>query len=389
MTLDPNPACMTGLAFEDVCILIQGLTAFLPSEEELRKLFWGRTNDLWQMAEALGAFHKDFVYHEEKDEILRTGLEVSSYVNVDDTGARHAGKNGYCTHIGNEWFAWFQSSEHKNRINFLELLRTGHTDYIIDADAIEYMQTQGLPKAPLRLLVSHEKKAFGNKAEWEAHLNVLSITNSRHVRITTEGALIGSILNHGVSKQLVIVSDDAGQFDVLLHALCWIHAERTINKIIPFNDQQRVALEEMRTEIWQLYADLKSYKAEPAEEKKAELQERFDTIFGAKTPFATLNEALKRLHNNKAELLLVLERPESPLHNNTSEGDIREYVKKRKISGGTRSTPGQRCRDTFASLKKTCRKLGITFWDYLNDRASKSNLIPPLSQRIRERANSP
>jgi len=102
-----------------------------------------------------------------------------------------------------------------------------------------------------------------------------------------------------------------------------------------------------------------------------------------------LNLALKRLYENKAELLLVLERPEIPLHNNLSENDIREYVKKRKISGSTRSELGRRCRDTFTSLKKTCRKLGISFWDYLMDRLSNTNAIPPLPEIIVQYANAP
>ena len=78
--------------------------------------------------------------------------------------------------------------------------------------------------------------------------------------------------------------------------------------------------------------------------------------------------------------MLVLEIPEIPLHNNTSERDIREYVKRRKISGSTRSDAGKKARDTFASLKKTCRKLGISFWDYLNDRISITNHIQPLAE---------
>ncbi len=61
LTLDPYAAYMTGAAFDDVRILLQGLTAFLPSEEELRALFWGRTNDLWQMAETLGNFGCEFI----------------------------------------------------------------------------------------------------------------------------------------------------------------------------------------------------------------------------------------------------------------------------------------------------------------------------------------
>jgi sugar/nucleoside kinase (ribokinase family) len=56
LTLDPYAAYMNVATFDDVRNLIHGLTAFLPSEEELRALFWGRTNDLWEMAEALGNF---------------------------------------------------------------------------------------------------------------------------------------------------------------------------------------------------------------------------------------------------------------------------------------------------------------------------------------------
>ena len=97
---------------------------------------------------------------------------------------------------------------------------------------------------------------------------------------------------------------------------------------------------------------------------------------------------MRRVAKNKAELLLVLNRPDIPLHNNLSERDIREYVKKRKISGSTRSDNGRRCRDTFTSLKKTCRKLGVSFWGYLNDRVSNAGEIPPLPDLIRVRARS-
>ena len=56
-----------------------------------------------QLSHILTEGHERF--HAEKDELLRVGLAVSNYVNVDDTGARHQGKNGYCTHIGNDLFA--------------------------------------------------------------------------------------------------------------------------------------------------------------------------------------------------------------------------------------------------------------------------------------------
>ena len=97
---------------------------------------------------------------------------------------------------------------------------------------------------------------------------------------------------------------------------------------------------------------------------------------------------LKGLKKKKDQLLLVLSRPKTSLHNNDSERDIREYVKRRKISAGTRSENGRKARDTFLSLKKTCRKLSISFWDYLLDRLQNLNQIEPLSLIMEQRSNT-
>jgi hypothetical protein len=328
-------------------------------------------------------------FHQEKDEILSVGLQVSSFINVDDTGARHDGKNGYCTHVGNDLFAWFESTDSKSRINFLKLLRAGHDDYRIDDDALAYMESNSLPKSLLRNIREATKKHFLDDEQWQKHLNDLGIVHHRHVRIATEGALIGAVLAHGLPKSLVIVSDDAGQFHVFLHALCWIHAERTINKLIAPDELRRQALEKVRKQIWDFYDELKAYKAAPSKKEKDRLSTAFDDIFSQKSDYQLLNLALKRLFDNKRELLLVLQRPEIPLHNNLSENDIREYVKRRKISGSTRSARGRRCRDTFTSLKKTARKLHVSFWQFLLDRTSNLYLIPPLPQLIAQQANAP
>ena len=190
----------------------------------------------------------------------------------------------------------------------------------------------------------------------------LGIQGERHRRIATEGALLGELQKRGLSK-LAIVSDDAGQFDVLTHALCWVHSERLIHTLLPLNEDHREDIAKVRSQVWQLYADFKLYKHWPTRQARRALEQRFDAIFSQKTLYQGLNELLKRLRQKKAELLLVLQRPEIPLHTNDSERDIRDYVKKRKVSGGTHSDTGRRCRDTFISLKKTCRKLGISFWD--------------------------
>jgi hypothetical protein len=63
----------------------------------------------------------------------------------------------------------------------------------------------------------------------------------------------------------------------------------------------------------------------------------------------------------KKALLLVLEYPELPLHNNASELGIRRRVRKRDVSFGPRSEAGKRAWDTFMTLAETARKLGDSF----------------------------
>ena len=322
-------------------------------------------------------------FHTEKDELLSAGIKNSSYIHVDDTGSRHDGKNGYCTHIGNEAFAWFSSTRSKSRINFLELLRGTALDYTINSTALDYMRIQGLPQQPLTAITQDDNATFANESEWNTYLQQLKITSTRHVRIATEGALLGTLSSSGFPPDLVIISDDAGQFNVLLHALCWIHADRVFQRIVPLNDKHAEELDWVHTQIWEIFSSLKQYKQAQSSALKADIAARFDKLCDKTTSFATLNQALKRLSRNKKELLLVLERPDIPLQNNLSERDIREYVIKRKISGSTRSEEGRRCRDTFASLKKTCKKQGLSFWKFLCDRLKKQNNVPYLPDLLR------
>ena len=246
--------------------------------------------------------------------------------------------------------------------------------------ALSYMAEQKLPKYQLAKLSCVKDKIFKNEIRWYNFLKHQKIKARHHNRIATEGALIGSITHHGFNPDLAIISDDAGQFKVFLHGLCWVHAERTIQKLIGYSVYQNKILEKVKTDIWIFYRALKKYRRNPSDSLRLKLEARFDKIFTRKTGFASLDMALKRIYKNKSELLLVLNRPDVPLHNNLSERDIREYVKKRKISGSTRNDVGKRCRDTFTSLKKTCRKLGISFWQYLIDRIEYQNKYPPLDQ---------
>jgi Transposase IS66 family len=325
------------------------------------------------------------VFHEEKAEILAAGLASSTYIQVDDTGARHQGHNGFCTQIGNEFFAYFASTDSKSRVNFLEVLRGEHSDYVINEIAVAYWQKYELSAALVASLTAGPAH-FDDAAAWHARLQELAITGARLVRITTEGVLLGSLIAHGVSPELAVLSDGAGQFTILVHAACWVHAERPLARMIPHNEEHRLAIEGVRQQIWELYRDLKAYRQQPQPAQVPVLTARFETLCGQRTGYPSINGVLNEMREHQADLLRVLERPEVPLHNNGSESDIRDYVTKRKISGSTRSEDGRRCRDTFASLKKTCRKLGIRFWDYLQDRVRRLGNIPRLADLIRARA---
>lgn len=309
---------------------------------------------------------------DEARDVLRAGLASAAWISVDDTGARHQGRNATCTQIGNEHFAWFATTSSKSRLNFLELLRAGHSDYVVDAEAFAYMRQRGLPQHAIARLADHPDKHFADERAWKGHLRRLGFHELKHKldppRLATEGALWGAIKAHGLLPDTVILSDDAGQFEVARHALCWVHAERLVHKLDTFCDLHRKAQKHVRSLIWRFYSDLNAYKRQPSRRRRAQMQARFDRIFRRRTGFATLDRLLARLHANKAELLTVLDRPEIPLHTNGSENDIRCQVTRRKISGGTRSDAGRSCRDAFLGLRKTCQKLRISFWDYLGTR---------------------
>ena len=325
----------------------------------------------------------------ETREVLRAGLRTAAWITVDDTGARHRRANGVCTQIGNDDFAWFATTASKSRLNFLDLLRAGHTDYVINDAALAYMHEHALAGPVIRRLAAHPVRRFADQTAWQRHLDQLGISAQQvmpdPVRIASEGALWGAVTAHGFLREAVVVSDDAGQFDIGQHALCWVHAERLVHKLEAFTAPNRAAQQLVRSLIWWFYADLKAYRAEPTPRRRSELRARFDRIFRRRTGFATLDRLLQRLHANKPELLMVLDRPEIPLHTNGSENDIRCQVTKRQVSGGTQSDSGRDCRDAFLGLAKTCRKLGIAFWDYLGARLGipQAPAVPYLPDLIR------
>jgi hypothetical protein len=327
-------------------------------------------------------------FRAEDEAVLKAGLG-GAFITVDDTGARHAGKSGYTTQIGSDNFTTFRTGPSKSRLAFLSRLCGGTSLYVINEAALDYMKERGLPLSTIDKFREHKTQIFSSAAAFELHLQALGL-NQLNVTpdpmlIASEAVLWGAIRHQGLLPDTVILSDDAGQFRVGAHALCWVHAERLVHKLVPSNDTQRNAIEIAKRMIWWFYRALKDYKLAPSVEQAGLLRARFDRIFKrASTGFATLDRLLRRLHHNKEGLLRVLERPEIPLNTNASENDIRAFVTKRKISGGTVSDKGRDARDIMLGLAKTCMKLKLSFYDFLGDRLGiPGPKIPPLASLIR------
>src|SRR3982751_1376958 len=243
---------------------------------------------------ALLTARKD-AFHAETDAVLEAGLATARWVTVDDTGARHAGRGETTTHVGDDRFAWFATRPSGSRLGFLELLRAGRPDCVINAAAVAYMLERGVPEAIVTALLAHERHGFADEAAWSAHLATLGFgAGSR--RLATEAAVVGAIVARGLLTDAVIVSDDAGRFDVLSHALCRAHAERHLRRVVCATAEQRRLVDLQRQLVWWLYADLKLYKDEPTPARRAALRARFDRVFGRVTGFAELDATVARIH---------------------------------------------------------------------------------------------
>jgi hypothetical protein len=142
---------------------------------------------------------------------------------------------------------------------------------------------RGAPLSAILTLLRNHAKGYHESNNGKPKTDH-GIVKDRHVQIATAGALIGSIIKYGISKHMVIVSDGAGQFNVLLHALCWIHANRAIDKIMAFTDQVKRDLDTVKDQVWLLYDGLKNYKQDPKLKNKTCLEKMFDQILPTKLP---------------------------------------------------------------------------------------------------------
>ncbi|WP_252179462.1 hypothetical protein [Endozoicomonas sp. 4G] len=266
----------------------------------------GKLNDL--------LIHGHEPFHQEREEILETGIACSRALLVDDTGARHDGKNGYCTVIGNETFTVFASTASKSRINFLTLLQGKRRSHVLNSVALDYMKQVEMTGKWVDILSAYGETHFLDASAWEAFLNDHKLFAKEQRRKATEAVLKAGLLNNGFPETMVIHSDGARQFDTAFpHSLCWFHASRPLAKLIPANKQERAARDWMEKQFWYLYDDVEAYCQAPTEAKKNQIEQDFDYWVTTQVDYSDLRHVLVKLHRAREELLLILKHPWLPL----------------------------------------------------------------------------
>jgi hypothetical protein len=330
-------------------------------------------------------------FHQEKSAIIKAGLESSDYQHIDDTGARVNGTNQYFSVLCNDYYSAFFTNPQKDRLTIIAILsQLEEIPCLLNQYAIAFLKDRNLKSSLLKSLkqLSH-KDAMPLEAFTKELELLLPELKPKQRTLILEAALIAGYQESNSRCQIQrLVCDDAKQFwyITLLRALCWIDEERHYARLTPLLAYHQQLVDDFRAKIWEYYAELKEYKQHPNEQDKIRLSQLFDEIFSTETGYDELDERIRLTKAKKENLLVVLDYPDTPLHNNPAELALRMYVIKRKISFGTRTEQGTRSWETFFTILDTCRKLGVNFRDYLYDRISKQYNMPSLASLIRQAA---
>jgi hypothetical protein len=330
-------------------------------------------------------------FHAEQHEVLRAGLASTPWQHLDVTRTPVDGESHACHVLANPFYAHYHTTPSQDRLSALDVLRGGAPRrYRLDAAAYAHLARSGVAARVVRALQSFPQDTTWPEAAFRQLLDVRLPRLGKAARADVEEAAALAAYRADPLWPVVqcLLADDAATFRELTRelALCWIHDGRHYKKLLPQFACHRKALERFRQRYWDYYRELLAYREAPSPEEAHRLAAAFDALFATESLWGDLQTCIARTRANKEKLLRVLVHPELPLHNNPAELTARRRVRKRDVSFGPRSPTGLRAWDTFQGLVETTRKLGIRFWDYLQDRLTQGGKIPPLAELIAARA---
>lgn len=331
-------------------------------------------------------------YHEEKQEIVKTGLASFPPKQLDDTGARVKGKNHFVHILCNSGFTAYFTRPHKDRLTLLEILTMGPLSFTINELSYALMKRMNLSEKSLKLLKAQDFEETLNREELAALLENLFPDSTKHIKsrkiILEASAIVAyQALPHALS---MILTDEAPQFNEITEFIgsCWIHEGRHYKKLTPCFLWNQTHVDAFLKEFWKYYHELLEYKKSPNAKRMKRLSKKFDILFSEKTGYDALDKRIAMTKSRKDSLLLVLQYPELPLHNNASELGARAQARKRDISLHTMSSKGTEAKDTFMTIVETAKKQGVNVYHYLYDRITQKHELPSLANLIK-RAGCP
>lgn len=326
------------------------------------------------------------IFHEEKNDIVSAAFQATDHQQIDDTGARVNGKNHYTHILCNDFYTAYFTRKNKTRLTIIEILTQGEMQFCFNESSYDLMMQMQLSEKMLGILKSENPKSIMNRVEIDALLNKL-FPNPKKQKTNRQIILEASaIIGYQRSPQAIkiLLCDDAPQFKQIteLLALCWIHDARHYKKLHPVIPLHHTILENFMTRYWDYYHALLDFKQNPTNELAKLLDIMFVDIFNTKTGYDHLDERIEKTKAKKESLLLVLENPTLPLHNNASELGARRQARYRDISFHTMNENGTQAKDTFMTIVQTAKKLGVNTFQYLHDRLSQKFNMPSLASLI-------
>jgi len=326
--------------------------------------------------------------HPEKEAIYEAGIGSTPGQQIDDTNLRVNGRNCYTHIVCNPFYTAYFTKPHKDRLTVLQILWGDRPlTYGINDLALAYWEQSGLSSGKregLAALLSPEQRL--SEPEFRKLLEEEGPQlGPQQYKWVLEGAAIAAY--HTQTEfpiVLLLLCDDAKQFKRITEilALCWVHEGRHYKKLTPAFDHHAQLLDEFLTEFWAFYHQLAAYQQAPTPAEQARLSTEFDRLFATVTGYQYLDDRIAQTRAKKKELLVVLDHPQTPLHNNDAELGARRQKPKQNISFGPRTEAGAKIWDTGLTLVATAAKLGVNIFDYICDRVSGTNKMPGLAGMI-------
>jgi hypothetical protein len=330
-------------------------------------------------------------FHAEKDAVYEAGLRSSPWQHIDDTAMRVNGQNQYCHIVCNPLYTAYFTLEKKNRLTVVDVLRNvDERIFRLNEESFALLDIFKLPAKVIRQLQRFPQDQELSEARFtgllEEHLPDLG--PRQHDRVLDAAAVAAYHAQLEFPIVRLVICDDAPQFKLVTEelALCWVHDGRHYKKLNPCVAYHRQLLDTFLERYWAFYDQLLTYCEHPTSEEYIRLEKEFDKLFSTVTGYDALDERIAKTKAKKQFLLMALDHPEIPLHNNPAELGARKRVRQRDVSFGTRTEDGTKASDTFTTLAATAKKLYVSFYAYIHDRISSAYEMPSLADLITQKA---